>query len=584
MSKLIRHRWLRRVLGLAALLALGVGIYRLEEPAPRWGIDTDRPAMPFLADHGKRLVTVQVKSNAVTIRQTRKSDGKTRQTFEATWRSRVRLHVTDIDTGTRLASFFDDDTVVLASAQSNDGRFYAAETCSIAVAEAAQHGKHVLLRIDLIEDKVLEIPLGDTPVNTTLTFSKDGKLLARVSEKHHQEMDDEPKRLEVFDTQTGIRLHDLASMGLQSPEHFSDGFLLHDKPSPKGEAAIEAFNPRTGARLFSSVSTRILISPDGGYLLCADQPHGEKSIPWTLWNMRTFAREGKVLLSDPGYFSLDGRRFVDYAPAGEFLVRELPSGRQVGTVPFLGRIFTLCFSPDSRHLAVVYADGPALALFELPTLKMLWTQASDDAVLPLHFGPDSKTLFALQAQPRELHAYECANGNLLYRLALPRSPNGFDMPLHQMAADQSAILILEPHGVWSIEKVAWWPRIRAWLPWLSRLPEAKNDIVVVLDSTTSRERFRLQGWNAQTAVLSDDGNTVVTTHTEAEDRHIIRCWNVNAWKPLHWPIGVPAGLATLFVIVGCWRTRRSKRSTPTEPRTDHGDFSQPKSDHENTKS
>ncbi len=58
-------------------------------------------------------------------------------------------------------------------------------------------------------------------------------------------------------------------------------------------------------------------------------------------------------------------------------------------------------------------------------------------------------------------------------------------------------------------------------------------------------------WGTRTAMLSDDGNTLVTQHDG-----VIRCWDINAWKPLHWPIGVPAGLAALIVLFTVWRRRK----------------------------
>ena len=87
-------------------------------------------------------------------------------------------------------------------------------------------------------------------------------------------------------------------------------------------------------------------------------------------------------------------------------------------------------------------------------------------------------------------------------------------------------------------------------------PKIKNDLTVVVDTDSCRARFRLTGWNTLSALLYDDGSTLVTVHQETDNRSVIRCWHVDAWKPLRWAIGVPAGLGTLVVLYVWWRSRR----------------------------
>jgi hypothetical protein len=83
----------------------------------------------------------------------------------------------------------------------------------------------------------------------------------------------------------------------------------------------------------------------------------------------------------------------------------------------------------------------------------------------------------------------------------------------------------------------------------------ENDLVAVYDTDALCTRFSLHDLGATDAVISDDGRFVATSHRHAEPI-LIRCWDTHAWKPLHWAVGVPAGVGAIVLLFGWWRGRR----------------------------
>jgi hypothetical protein len=192
---------------------------------------------------------------------------------------------------------------------------------------------------------------------------------------------------------------------------------------------------------------------------------------------------------------------------------------------------------DCRHRGIL------LLVAKTPTLEVCWEQADHRARRPRlfqEFSADSRTLFLYMCEDADLVAYDSETGAVRMRIPLPANLN----PRLRMTPDQRALLVHQTPGD---RRESWIDRI----PWMNRLLPTEADCVVVIDTNACRERFRLTGSGANSALLSDDGSTVVTGHDG-----VLRCWDLNAWKPLHWPIGVPAGLAVLALLWTGWRRRR----------------------------
>src|SRR5205814_1364890 len=120
----------------------------------------------------------------------------------------------DPRTGDRPTEFFNGQTMC-AHASSRDGRFFAAEMCKVEPkADGEPPDNRLLVLIDLTIGARIEVPLPDTMVDTTLHFSADGKLLARMSAKLHAETAADPSVLSVFESATGRLLHQRESVFL----------------------------------------------------------------------------------------------------------------------------------------------------------------------------------------------------------------------------------------------------------------------------------------------------------------------------------------------------------------------------------
>jgi len=341
--------------------------------------------------------------------------------------------------------------------------------------------------------------------------------------------------------------------------------ITNDFASRAGsDGSVEINNRRTG----KTVKRFEKPASDWGYLLnngnVLEGLSGGKNRKWRLWDFNTQKRIAEVDLG-PNDYVLDFvhdryfavRRISEKTPRMDLC--EWQSGRSVLSVPDV--VPAKVISPDDRYIAITrQTPVPALELFELSSRRSVWKFQRSDVFLPMAFGGDSETLFAWQPDPSAMFAYECATGKQLLQLPLPRSA-AFNTPTVVACPDHSNILVFQLDGKLPARSNMFWEFIRAWIPGMNeRQGHSTNDVAMVLNATTGAIRFRIDGWNITSAKLSNDGNTLLTNHHDAE-RQLIRSWNVNAWKPLHWAVGVPAGLAAMIVLHSVWRARR--RAMPT---------------------
>ncbi len=539
MAKLLRNRWLHRALVLAVLLALGVGIYNVQEPEPLCVIDAggDRP----VSVANGQLITFQNTEFLIGLRGLIMADNPTPLRF---W---------DLQTGDQVQSYFEDESTRWHTGISADKRQFVAEV-------GPANGPRSLVFIDLAEGGKREITIGGT-CEGLLHFSPDGAFLMRIA---NQNLDADKANtrlvLEIYDWAGGTLIARRPTLGLVSLAAVGDDAVLHFRTDKVDGKQIEVVNLRDGA-LVATVPENdgaISVSPDGKYVVTdRRQPDIGR---WTveIWNARAGKLESsfqpdKALLRTAQCFSRDGRWLANSIVREDGGVhtelRDFPAGTVRGQ-PAPKQ--ALAFSPDGRLLAI--EENSRLTMAAIPSMEPLWKSA-DGRPVPGVFSRDSQTAFVLVDDPPELRCLASATGQITRKIPL-RVQQGFTQAW--VTPDQRLLVATGVHMDREFPK--WVEKF----PWLAKhLAKRKNDAVVVLDTDSCRTRLHLVGWNAMDAWLSDDGRTLVTTHQDTETLRVLRAWDVDAWKPLHLPIGVPAGLGTLVTLFAWWRGRRVTKTGGT---------------------
>jgi WD40 repeat protein len=328
---------------------------------------------------------------------------------------------------------------------------------------------------------------------------------------------------------------------------------------------VELWNPRNGV-LLACLENAVLFGrvPLDPSVVLAQRVNkgGVLTNQWLVCNARTLAIEAEFrtkgvtnLFSAAVHKKNIVSAFTDENDVGDYVeVRELPTGRLLGTE--FGK--PVAFSPDGRFL-LIEAINPTveLKMFELPSMALVWSKerrSVADANNNLtaregYFSQDSKTAYVMQGHTREVNAYDYRSGKL--RLAIDTHPR--NSPTLRMTPDKGSLLVHCDGWSGNANVTPWWERMLDRIPWITWRPNRKPDATFILDANTCRERFRLDGWGTVSGLLSDDGRTLATLH----DDGVIRCWDVDAWKPLHWAAGVPAAAGVLVVLFACWRGRRA---------------------------
>jgi len=157
-----------------------------------------------------------------------------------------------------------------------------------------------------------------------------------------------------------------------------------------------------------------------------------------------------------------------------------------------------------------------------------------------------------------VYAYDCKTGAERVKLELPPHLTGIGSVFSSGLTPDRRFLLVQDFGSRRAERLTLWQKILSWLPWQIPDLDAMKDLVIVFDMDNLSERFRLEGWNSDKAMISTDGKILATSHHVGDEHQIIRCWEIDARKPLHWAIGVPAGLAAIAVVFAWWRGRRKK--------------------------
>ncbi len=521
MSKLMRNRWLRWSLLFGVLSALGVGIYQVQEPEPMCVIGDGKLTSYSLTSDGRRLLTFP-------------------------W----PVQIWDTRTGEEIALHFSRTDRTVAWALSKDRNWFAAEIPGLEERHAGPPASTLAI-VDLSSGKRVEISRCDDQENCNLYFSPNGNILARIK------FGSDALTLSIFETASGCLLHELAVHGLANPPFVGEE-LIYLVAGKEGSVNTVVWDTRERRviRTLEGYAKIVCHYPGGCFWAACAETQGDSTGSFVLWNAKTHGPEVELPSRRQVSFrtnSADGQFLAlrNWGPQGNrFEIWKSSTGRQIGDVPM--ESLDAEFSPEG-HFLLICEDrkaGKALRMFNAETMEALWDWRGTivpGGASPL-FGIGSKTLFIASWDSSEIQAWDCVTGDVRLRLALSVDFNN-QGPTMRTTPDRASLLVHQSEGK-SRRTI-----LRERFPWLDRFFE-HNDTTVVFDTRFCREQFRLHGWGAEWALLSEDGHTLVTEHEEPGGHRILRCWDVTACKPLRWPIGIPATLAALCVLFTWWHNRR----------------------------
>ena len=212
----------------------------------------------------------------------------------------------------------------------------------------------------------------------------------------------------------------------------------------------------------------------------------------------------------------------------------------------------VAFSPDSSLLALAAeaSEGPMLGAWDVSSAALLWSTGPNDAYCDLAFTADSRFLIAdpegnaelLEARTGERHRRFEAGYSPRLHLGAPRCEFTKDLRFITIRSD----ITRQPH---ILEKLLgdWWPKGKANL-----------QHVQVAETTTGRELARLASDTLEEALLSENGQTLVTKH-QVNGKYLVRVWDLPLRPPLLLVIGIPLGLGLMVLLFSRWRARRRRR-------------------------
>jgi WD40 repeat protein len=289
----------------------------------------------------------------------------------------------------------------------------------------------------MVGDKV---PPGRAGPMVSVVFSRDGKSLftrSLNSPRVHQWSIDTGKEMRQLGIEPGNQTY---------RAFFGGGGVSSLMFSPNGDTlafagfdqVIHFIDVASGKELAPPTDHNVAVrsvkfTPDGKQLW-TQQGNDTAFFQWD-------AATGKALgqLKVPGgTVSPNGQYVAALSPAmgTEIQILEVATGKVVGRLPPQEREFgpNLVFSPDGQVLAVRWRAGEKIALYAVPSGKLLHTAAIVTGEPPLGavimapvviapatmtFSPDSKTLLAY-SEPGKLALWDVATGKKLKNLPLPQ--------------------------------------------------------------------------------------------------------------------------------------------------------------------
>jgi outer membrane protein assembly factor BamB len=240
--------------------------------------------------------------------------------------------------------------------------------------------------------------------------------------------------------------------------------------------------------------------------------------------------------------------FWDLQGMRRLAVAKLPLGTQSGVL-----------APDGRHFASF--DGQNVVILDARTGEELWQHPAFNAqAQPPVFTADSQSLVVITKDG--LFWRDPATGASQHtRLA----SNPIEVRWSEAWAENRGVAYETP-GWGRTQQVGWLvQQLRKWLP-AGWVPDEELYQVSVFDTRTGPSLLELYDGPVQSAVLTNDGNSLVTIHADDQGQ-MLRCWDVPARKPMRWVLGVPCAIAaTVLMMRAAWRAlcRRRKPAAVNE--------------------
>lgn len=466
---------------------------------------------------------------------------------------RSPLSLVDIATGELTRSVFDGVGMITYWALSPDGRYVAA---------VPNNGG---LRIADLKSGEEWQAMDGLPMFGSSSFSRNGEHLAVVGVNPVGRL---------LHTRTGRLVHSWPS-GWRGAM-FSDGadYLIIHTGSPSDESGVSIWDLQRGA-----VATQmdraepLAVSADGKTVYVqrktTEGKRFDRVIVWDLVNNRSRAEIGTIASDNLNLaVSLDEKIAALWSESAEaddagrdgrgFLeFWDLPSAKLLASGRITFDIGEGTFSPDGRSFVIL--DMQQLAAYDTNTGRELWQQqyAMKLVATVLFFTSDSRMLVVRTRTSLEWR--EAATGTLLETRFYGDS---LFVPATK-AWRRDRIVAFEMSA--DLQRPApWWDPLRRWLP-VRWMPSEDLLGVYVFDVRSRRTLFEFAAPAVLDAILSDDGETLLTVH-QADDEQILRCWDVPARKPLRWVVGVPLGiLLTLLMLRDGWRLGRRRAAQSVTP-------------------
>jgi WD40 repeat protein len=503
-----------------ALAALGGALHVWLPPEPRWAVRGAFHEIRLLPD-GSAVAgwaSSELWQNSSKLRAP-----------SVVVQSPLTLYETSI--GTPLRTFFEGAGRLWSWAICPSGRWIAAMTADSKIWIAdVQTGEEWYTILDLPEW-----------VSADLTFSPDGEYLAIQAVR---------RATRLLHTPTGRLVHTWPTW--DSHDRFSpDGafFVHHAQIDKTDDVALHIWNLRTAAPAGVVMRARCLAFSANSKTLFVQQKDegGSQEHHVVAWDLST-AKPSRRIGTVSGQY-LDVRLSLDQRVAAvlsmdalEFC--DLVAGKRIAQTKIPGPRGHGVFSPDGKRLAE--STQTELIVYDSATAVEIWHGPWHDTLArssPLFFSSDSQALVVCSSVSLELRS--AATGTLKKSLfdtihyAVP--------PTAAWSRDRLvAFETMKWGGSW---RQGWLEEVlRHWLPaqWLP--PSHGPEGIYVLDARTGQALFELTDRGVESAVLSEDGLTLVTVHdTGEEDGQLLRCWDVPAAKPLRWVLGMPLAAGVLLV-------------------------------------